>query len=371
MAFSIDDASTTEIDDAFSVTPLENGNVRVGIHIAAPALGVAAGSALDAVARERLSTVYFPGGKITMLPAAAIERYTLAPGTRVPGAFALRGAHAGEEVVATETRVERVRIAENLRHDTLEPVFDEPPSRAARSTIRTARSCSGCGEWARAARAGAPRRRTGRRAAAGVHVPGRERSRARSSAADRGTPIDKIVSELMIYVNSAWGRKLAESGTAAIYRVQGGGKVRMSTVPAAHAGLGVDQYAWASSPLRRYVDLVNQRQLIALARGSAPPYAPGTSACSPSCASSNRRTTLTASSSASMERYWCLRWLMQEKVRPCRGDGSAREPVPLRRRCRSSRACASLPALPPGAARAARLVRASISSSSRSTASSG
>src|SRR6266853_1386929 len=60
-AFSLDDASTTEIDDAFSITPLPDGCLRVGVHIAAPALAFLPGSPLDAVARERLSTVYMPG----------------------------------------------------------------------------------------------------------------------------------------------------------------------------------------------------------------------------------------------------------------------------------------------------------------------
>ena len=88
----------------------------------------------------------------------------------------------------------------------------------------------------------------------------------------RGSPIDKVVSELMIYVNAEWGRQLANSGIAGIYRSQGGGKVRMSTSPAPHQGLGVSQYAWISSPMRRYVDFINQRQLVALLRGEPPPY---------------------------------------------------------------------------------------------------
>src|SRR5204862_8253002 len=82
--FSLDDMATTEIDDAFSLAPLAGGRIRVGIHIAAPALGFAAGSALDAVARERLSTVYMPGRKITMLPPEAIERFSLTEGAERP-----------------------------------------------------------------------------------------------------------------------------------------------------------------------------------------------------------------------------------------------------------------------------------------------
>src|SRR5690606_2093820 len=76
-AFSIDDAATTEIDDAFSVTPLSYGSFRIGIHIAAPALGITPGSPLDQAAARRLSTVYLPGHKITMLPEEVIQHYTL------------------------------------------------------------------------------------------------------------------------------------------------------------------------------------------------------------------------------------------------------------------------------------------------------
>jgi exoribonuclease-2 len=57
---------------------------RVGIHIAAPSLGIAPGSPLDDIARERLSTVYMPGSKITMLPDTAVERFTLSSGRDCP-----------------------------------------------------------------------------------------------------------------------------------------------------------------------------------------------------------------------------------------------------------------------------------------------
>jgi exoribonuclease-2 len=75
-AFSIDDSSTTEIDDALSVQGLGTSTVIFGIHIAAPALAIAPDSAIDKVARERLSTVYMPGWKITMLPDDVVQAYT-------------------------------------------------------------------------------------------------------------------------------------------------------------------------------------------------------------------------------------------------------------------------------------------------------
>ena len=67
-AFSIDDESTTEVDDALSLTDLGNGTKRVGIHIAAPSLAIKPGDKIEKNIMERLSTVYFPGSKITMLP---------------------------------------------------------------------------------------------------------------------------------------------------------------------------------------------------------------------------------------------------------------------------------------------------------------
>src|SRR4051812_8571773 len=83
-AFSLDDVGTTEIDDAFSVERLDSGLVRVGIHIAAPGLGFAPGSPLDALARERLSTAYMPGRKYSMLPDDVIGRFSLDHGAAQP-----------------------------------------------------------------------------------------------------------------------------------------------------------------------------------------------------------------------------------------------------------------------------------------------
>jgi exoribonuclease-2 len=89
----------------------------------------------------------------------------------------------------------------------------------------------------------------------------------------RGAPLDLMVAEAMILANSSWGQWLAACGVPGIYRSQAslapGVKVRMGTKVAPHAGIGVKAYAWSTSPLRRYVDLVNQWQIIACARHGA------------------------------------------------------------------------------------------------------
>ena len=123
-AFSIDDAQTTEIDDALSVTRLPGIGSRIGIHIAAPGLAIAHGSPLDGVARARLSTVYMPGNKITMLPDAVVQNYTLAGGVDCPAVSLYLTVNDAYEIVAHESRVEMVHIAANLRHHEVEPWFN-------------------------------------------------------------------------------------------------------------------------------------------------------------------------------------------------------------------------------------------------------
>jgi exoribonuclease-2 len=346
-AFSIDDASTTEIDDAFSVTPLPDGAARIGIHIAAPALGVPPGSPADAQARERLSTVYFPGGKITMLPGAAIDAYTLGAGGPRPALSLYADVAADGTVRAADTRLESVPIAANLRHDALEPLLG--PEALARGEVEHpfGTELRLLWQWAlrleRARRGDEPE--VEQRPEYAFNV---ENGRVTITRRNRGSPLDKLVSELMIYVNSEWGRRLAQHGVAAIYRVQGAGKVRMSTVPAVHEGLGVAQYAWSSSPLRRYVDLVNQRQLVALARGEAPPLRAADAALLAVVRDFEAAYDAYAEFQRGMERYWCLRWLLQEGVSTIaatviRDDLARLDGLPLVVRA------PSLPALEPGA----------------------
>jgi exoribonuclease-2 len=319
-AFSIDDATTTEIDDAFSVLPRPAGGWRVGIHIAAPALGFTPGSALDAIARRRLSTVYMPGNKITMLPDEVVERFTLSAGQDRPALSLYLDVNPDFSLAAAESRIERVPVVANLRHHDIEPLFNERTLAEGGPDFEFKAELTTLWELANVLEAGRGKAGSNQLqldynyyvdwAASTGQGPGRVRIERRP----RGSPLDKLVAELMIVANSTWGKLLAERGAAGLYRAQTAGKVRMTTVPAPHEGLGVEQYAWSSSPLRRYVDLVNQWQLVACLKESQPPFTAG----GENLLAAMRDFELTYAAYAefqrNMERYWCLRWLLQDGV---------------------------------------------------------
>ncbi|MGB9094289.1 MAG: RNB domain-containing ribonuclease [Gallionella sp.] len=324
-AFSIDDAATTEIDDAISVEKLANGNWRVGVHIAAPALGIPRDSGGDRIAAQRLSTVYMPGAKITMLPDSVVDTFTLSA-ERVCPALSMYNEIDGETlaILGHESRIERIRIAANLRHDTLEPLFNEDTLAAGKLDYPYAEELALLWKLVQKLEAGRgkPADNSTQQVDYNFHIENvpagdngafNENSRVSITVRRRGSPIDKVVSELMILVNSEWGKHLAEHGFVGIYRTQQNGKVKMSTVAAPHQGLGVAQYMWSSSPLRRYVDMVNQRQIIAMLRGEEPAYPKNDAALYATMRDFDTMYGIYNDFQRSMERYWCLRWLQQEK----------------------------------------------------------
>lgn len=333
-AFSIDDVTTTEIDDALSVVRLPDGKLRVGIHIAAPGLAIKRDDAIDAIARGRMSTVYMPGEKITMLPDELVAAYTLDAGDARP-ALSLYATLDPQtwEVLSTETRAERVPIAANLRHNDLDEHVTEEALAANSGDYPHKDEIALLWQWAQQLEQG----RMVKRESFGLRPEQNNRVDFNFYVDDgvvsivrrkRGAPLDKIVAELMIFANSTWGKLMSDHGVPGIYRAQGGGaggwaakmQVRMVTHAAPHQGLGVDQYAWSTSPLRRYTDLVNQWQILACIEHGvtaplAAPFKPRDADLFAIVSAFDAAYAGYADFQSNMERYWCLRWLQQESAR--------------------------------------------------------
>ena len=281
------------------------------------------------MARERLSTVYYPGDKITMLPEALIHHYTLGETHDCPALSLYVDVASDLRVLGTETRLEMVHIADNLRHETLEVLFNDDTLRnPAVPDYPYRRELEWLRDFAAVLEAGRGKADTVDRVDYNFKVDG---ERISIVPRKRGSPIDKVVSELMIFANAHWGGWLAENRVPGIYRAQSNGKTRMTTAPDPHVGLGVDQYAWSSSPLRRYVDLVNQRQLISPGAGQTDPvYPPRSEALFSVVREFELAYDAYNEFQRRLERYWMLRWLMQEDIQRSHRQRDPRRPGALR-----------------------------------------
>ena len=338
-AFSIDDSATTEIDDALSVCGIGTGTVTLGIHIAAPGLAIEPGSAVDLLGRARLSTVYMPGYKLTMLPDDVVQNYTLLAGKNCPAvSLYVTMDEATFEIRETATKLELVPIAANLRHDVLDSTFNEEFFTATKPIAATTYIA-----WAteliylhKLAKHLKAQREVARGKPENFNRPdynfkldnpsgqaplGNEQ--VTITIRQRGAPLDLIVAEAMILANSTWGQWLAEHGVPGIYRSQAslapGVKVRMGTRALPHAGLGVPSYAWSTSPLRRYTDLVNQWQIIACAKHGrtaalVAPFKPKDTELFSIISGFDAAYSAYNAYQNGIERYWTLKYLQQNGI---------------------------------------------------------
>ena len=238
-AFSIDDIGTFEVDDAFSVTPQENGGFRIGVHIAVPALddGLFAEEALRDFGEggRRLISVYFPGEKHPMLSQAHIDSYSLRAGSRRPSLslYCSFNSETGE-IGDMETKLETVAVAHNFTPEE----FDDGAPEAVREAYETLADFTGHLDPS------PPWNKTEYRI-----VPG---DPPQIFPAER-RPVASVVEKLMRHVNGAWGRRLAKKRQGGLFRASGMTGLRPEKD---------NPYAWMSSPLRRAADLFNQRLLL-------------------------------------------------------------------------------------------------------------
>jgi exoribonuclease-2 len=260
-----------------------------------------------------------------MLPDTLIEAFSLDAGqTRPALSLYVQADLDSGEIIATETRLERIQVRENLRHNHLDDAVTEEALDDPHADLPY-------GEWLR------PLWRFARHLAAQrEQVRGKPENNNRTDylfylegdAEDpdarvilvprrRNAPLDRLVAEYMILTNNLWGGLLAKHGVPGIYRSQQAGRVRMSTQALPHEAIGVPQYAWTTSPLRRYVDLVNQGQLLATVEHGVSarlvaPFKPKDADLFAIIGAFDSQYAIWGEYQSAMERYWCMRWLQQQ-----------------------------------------------------------
>ena len=314
-AFSIDDESTTEVDDALSLTDLGNGMKRVGIHIAAPSLAIKQGDKMEKNIMERLSTVYFPGGKITMLPENWIAAFSLDAGAYRPAISIYFDVDSEFNVGAPTCKIEAVNIAENLRIQAIEPHFNAETGldEAGEMMFAHHQDLIWFYQFAVALQKARGKYEPDRAPQYDYSIELDEESKVSVVRRERGSPIDMLVSEMMILANSTWAQMLHDNDLPGLFRVQPAGKVRMSTKSEPHIGMGVQHYGWFTSPLRRAADYINQKQLLSLIDDSAEPlFQQSDAELFAALRDFDTAYTAYADFQRQMEAYWSLVYLQQQ-----------------------------------------------------------
>lgn len=288
-ALSVDGEDTSEIDDAFFLAGDGGGEAEVTVCIAAPGLGIDSEAELQA--SERMVTLYLPGEKREMLPAGTVSAYSLsAPGKHPTVALTTRTGRDGS-VSGTGFRIGGVDMAANVTLEGFGPEgFSHPDLGDGESGM-----LAGLQSFCKALGIVKPRD-PGQRG----HIVKRTENGVsvvpRSGFADA----DDLVAALMIHYNNEAAAFLAAAGVPFLGRRDG------RLVVAAGKGADVG-YGWFTSPLRRIIDLVNQRQLIAALRGLEPPADAG--GLRGLASRFDRKYERSRTNQRRMERFWCLREL--------------------------------------------------------------
>ena len=328
---TIDSSHTRDYDDALSLRTLASGRWEVGVHIADAAHFVQPGDVLDEEAMNRASSLYLPDVRIPMLPTSLSEDVcSLKVGKdRLALSFFMTVDEEGE-VLESRIAPSVVRVREQLTYrevdDRLE--LEERGERPACFSFLH-RLCL--------------RFKEKRMESGAVSLPLPEiqvyvnsMGMIHLSCYEKEAPSQIIVSELMIAANALAAASLAEKGVPAIYRGQGECKpetqpvaseheifhvyrrrrlfarAELDTQPRMHCSLGVPSYVSATSPIRRYVDLIIQRQLKDALLGRKPFYGEEQlgqlimrlDACQSKLSFIHRK----------WNRYWILKYLEQEDI---------------------------------------------------------
>jgi len=277
-SFTIDDEDTREVDDALTVRR-EGNEIIVGIHIADVSAFVTKGDLLDAEASRRSSTIYLPSISVRMFPErlstdlASLTAGMPRPAFTVEVRFDDQGNRLGYRIALSTINVQR-----RLSYDEADQAIQT--DEALFTLLDVAKHLHD----ARSKRGAITFRRPELKIS--VHSDEIEIQKINPNS-----PARFLVSEMMILANGLSADFASVNSIPVIYRTQEPREAiavedtaavealaferlrktftrsRLSLTPGLHSGLGLSAYTQASSPIRRYADLVTQRQFTAMLSG--------------------------------------------------------------------------------------------------------
>lgn len=279
---TIDGQSTQDYDDAISLETTENG-YRLGIHIVDVGAHIKSGDPVDLAARYRASSIYMPDDKLPMIPPSLSEDLCSLKEEQVrPGISTLVQMNRFFEILDYDIVPSIIKVHQQMSYseaNLLNGKNDPITSLYKMATLlREKRLKAG------AVQITLPE----------VNVWLDEHREIHYAKVDRENPSRMLVSEMMILANSLMAEFLNANGMPAVFRAQAPPKQRIfngietqlmpnfmqrkhlsramiNTRAEPHSGLGVKAYVTATSPIRRYHDLLTQRQLKAIL-GLGQPY---------------------------------------------------------------------------------------------------
>lgn len=282
--FTIDDVSTRDMDDALSLELTSEG-YRLGIHITDVSSSIEIGSALDREISRRLSSIYLPDRTVHMLPEAlSLEALSLREGERRKALSVMVDLNKSYELLRTEIFPSWVRVKRRWTYDHVDELLE-----ASNSEFNTFYEIAAALEEKRM-EAGAHRVQKTE-----IAIDVDEQGKVSLREVDEQAPARNLIAEMAVLINRIVAEYCRDQKIPVIYRGQPQSeqddepkpeqgraldhfiRVRLkrsepSLDPLPHAGLGLKAYLQITSPIRRYVDLINQRQLMAHLAGARLPY---------------------------------------------------------------------------------------------------
>uniref|UniRef100_A0A7V4G707 RNB domain-containing ribonuclease n=1 Tax=Desulfobacca acetoxidans TaxID=60893 RepID=A0A7V4G707_9BACT len=280
---TIDGERTRDLDDALSLEPHPEGWV-LGVHIADVSSLVPPDSPLDREAQERATSIYLPETRLPMLPEEISEDVLslVAQQERRSLSFLAVVTETGE-LRSWELKPSLIRVRRRLSYTEADRLL------ARDETLERLHGLTAALKARRLAQGGYELKLPE------VWVSFDAHHQVQVTVENQETPSHELVSEAMVLANRLAAEFLSEQGVPAIFRGQPEprepierdapktllelwldrrklSRVTMELTPQPHWGLGLPCYTFASSPIRRYLDLVSHRQVLSVLAGGPPAY---------------------------------------------------------------------------------------------------